>query len=122
MVRTKAMVTKLPGFFFSSYESTATWSPIIITLDHYQKVLDMAYNSAGRISPTTVSTIPKEKLFVKFRPNATSNQIEDVVNGLRNFFDNNDVMIFNAAEMVAQLGDAIVMLNFFSQIIGVLLE
>ena len=49
MVKIRGMVTKLSGFFFSSYRQTSFGSPLLLSMDQYQSIVDDIYTLRRRM-------------------------------------------------------------------------
>ncbi len=63
LTQPRALIKKIPGFFFSSYRQTVRASPILVRMEDYSRFLRDAYTAAGypSLSPALV---PKQKLLV----------------------------------------------------------
>jgi hypothetical protein len=65
LTKPRALVTKLPGFFFSSYSQTSKNSPVIISMDNYYKLMFRAFNSSYMRDEDFPEKPPKRTLLVK---------------------------------------------------------
>jgi hypothetical protein len=63
MLQPRAMIKKMPGFFFSSYRQTTTAAPVLLRMDDYQRLLSEAYTKAGYANMIP-AVPPKAKLLV----------------------------------------------------------
>lgn len=51
LCKIRAMVSKMPGFFFSSYRQTANLSPILMTMEQFYRILNDTYYSPYVLEP-----------------------------------------------------------------------
>ena len=59
LCKARAMLSKAPGFLFSSYRQTAALSPVLITMDNFYRILNDTYYAPD------VQEIRVNKLFAK---------------------------------------------------------
>lgn len=45
--KSRAMISQLPGFFFSSYRQTAYSSPVLVTMDQYYRIMKETYDQGN---------------------------------------------------------------------------
>jgi hypothetical protein len=104
--KARALCSKIPGYFFSSYRQTATGSPVMVSLDSFSTWTNMIDDIQAR---TTVSTsqayvnttsLPMENLWIAFKPEATSRDIDVVIDTLRNVLPDNGIVILNVKGLV----------------------
>ena len=113
LCKARAMVSKVPGFFFSSYRVSASIAPLLIRQDEYDRVMRDA------VGDLYGSTSPKQRLLVRLTDGATLSQREDVVNGLRTFFKSDRLLVTDTASIIATTMVAVDMMNLFFQSVGV---
>jgi hypothetical protein len=66
LAKARAMVSKVPGFFYSSYRQTAPTQSVLIRMDTYQDILKQAYSFVD--ASLTPSRPAKQRLFVRVLP------------------------------------------------------
>jgi hypothetical protein len=113
LCKARAMLIKLPGFFYSSYRQTAWQSSVVIPMHQYARVMADIYGDWP-----TPRLPPKQKLLVRISESATREQREDVVNGLRTFFKSDKTQVIDTRSLVATMGRAIALLDLFFTLIG----
>lgn len=82
-LKPKVLVSKMSGFFFSSYGVTAeaTSSNIIVGMNTYQRMFDMCVQAAG-LNATDLGLPmepPKRKLYIRLKDGVTANQVCNVL-------------------------------------------
>ena len=92
----KALVAKMPGYFFSSYELVASVSVPIIVLgpSAYQRIFDMCADKAG-VNATALGLPrrpPKRSLHVRIVPKVTEKQRIRLQNRVSALLDDNGVL------------------------------
>ena len=115
LVKMRAMVTKMSGFFFSSYRQTAFGSPLIVSMDQYQSIVDDIYSikrhgylqlghtteEADELVGEVPSTPPKQRLFIRIKAKSTLAERELVMNGLRNFLQDSTTVVLDTTDLLA---------------------
>jgi len=79
------MVSKVPGFFYSTYQQTASFASVLMREDQYYTVMQRI-RTAVNISMPANGLVPKQRLLIRVTDGATKDERDDVVNGLRTFF------------------------------------
>eukprot|EP01104_Vermistella_antarctica_P011774 TRINITY_DN3326_c1_g2_i1.p1 TRINITY_DN3326_c1_g2~~TRINITY_DN3326_c1_g2_i1.p1 ORF type:complete len:1301 (+),score=387.68 TRINITY_DN3326_c1_g2_i1:217-4119(+) len=129
LAKARAMVVKLPGFWYSSYRETAYDSPLIITEDTFQRFLSAVYEQRWReevemgyrAANDTIdypSVPPKQRLLVKLRPGATRDDREGIINGLRNFITDDTVFVFDTQAILATTDTATTLMLLFFNLVS----
>lgn len=113
-----ASVSKLPGFFFSSYEQTVSVAPSIISMSDYYELMKVAHNMSYMRDEPLPSSPPKRALFVRLKENTTQEQKEIIINGLRNFITSDRLFVTDIKELEATTRDSIGLLDIFLNIIS----
>jgi hypothetical protein len=125
--RSHGLVSKMPGFYFSAYKQTAEVSSTIISIDKYIALTKQFYESVpNRVSarffrfanPTRKSyefdkTPKKQSVYVKLMEGSVRSQRDDVINGIRNYIDSEQVSIFDAQTLIDDTTAALELLNIF---------
>ena len=114
LCKARAMVTKVPGFFYSSYRVSASISAVLIRQEQYDRLMQDAglwdyYNR----------TSPKQRLLVKLTPGSSLSQREDVINALRTFFKSDKTIVTDTQRIIDTTMVAVDMMNLFFTSIGV---
>ena len=132
LLKMRAMITKLPAFFFSSYRQLAYGSPLILTMDSFQKLIDNIYETRkkgdienGKTEEEAEAAIagypktpPKQRLLMKLKPNPTIYEREEIMNGLRNFIDNDLTIILDTIDILSTTDVATSILLLFFDIVA----
>ena len=114
LCKARAMVTKVPGFLYSSYRVSASLSAVLVRQEQYDRLMQDAgvweyYNR----------TSPKQRLLVKLTPGSTLAQREDVINALRTFFKSDKTVVTDTQRIIDTTMVAVDMMNLFFTTIGV---
>lgn len=123
LCKVRAMISKMPGFFFSSYRQTANFSPVLITMDQFYRILNETYHGPNVIEERTQALPdkpPKQKLQVKLRSDLTKPEREVVMNGIRTFIDNDVTQIVSAVDLVNSTDVALELLTVFFNIVAII--
>lgn len=113
----RAMVSKMPGFFFSSYSQTASAnSVIVVSMDAYYRLWKLAHENSYMKKERLPATPPKRALLVRLVDGATFEQRDSIVNGLRNFIKSDRIQVTDTAEIVRSTDIAVLILNLFFNI------
>jgi len=114
--KARAMVSKAPGFLFSSYRSTAWIAPVLISMNDFQRICTEVIANAT----LTPSSPPKQRVLVKLVPGATKSQREDVINGLRTYFVSDKTITFDTQTLIETLHTSVDMMTLFFQIVSII--
>ena len=113
LLKSRAMVIKLPGFFFSSYRQTARMSSVAMGMPQFTRVMKDVYGSfALPASP------PKQKLLIRLIPGATRDEREDLINSLRIFFRNDQTRVIDTLSLISTMDQAVALMNLFFTLVG----
>jgi hypothetical protein len=113
----RAMVSKMPGFFFSSYSQTSQAnSVVVISMDSYYKLLTLAHQNSYMRKERMPATPPKRALFIRLIDGASFEQRDAIVNGLRNFIKSDRIQVTDTTEIVHSTDIAVLILNLFFNI------
>ena len=94
-VKIRAMITKMPGWFFTGYQSAQFFGQQLISESQYKEILEDYFethegtreNFQGIINTYNFTDdVPKYKLFIKLNPNITDDRREQIANGIRSYF------------------------------------
>lgn len=116
-----ALVSKLPGFFISSYSQTAIGSPVFVSVDNYmewiQLINDVQAQSRTNTSQAYVNITqpPMQNVWVSFRADATVQDIDDLINRMKIIYSDDSVIALNVKGLVAATSTATsAMIIFFN--------
>ena len=113
LCKARAMVQKVPGFFFSSYRVSAPISAVLVRQDEYDRVMrDAVGGYYGAASP-------KQRLLVKIVPGSSLAQREDVINALRTYFRSDKTVVTDTARIIDTTMVAVDLMQLFFQSVGV---
>lgn len=127
--KARAMVKKMPGFFYSSYRETALESPVMISNTAYEEIAsfihDIDYQTQliqGRDPSIRApdGPPPAERLMIKSIDGATLQQREDIINGVRNFITKDLIFIFDVEILLQSTRMATTIILLFFNIIAVI--
>eukprot|EP00033_Pygsuia_biforma_P001874 GCRY01002095.1.p1 GENE.GCRY01002095.1~~GCRY01002095.1.p1 ORF type:complete len:1063 (-),score=266.81 GCRY01002095.1:1135-4323(-) len=79
----RAMAQKLPGFWFSSYSLTASFSPLLVSMEQYNRLMEDA-NERSRVDQPVRAVPLKSRLHIKLRPGISDDDKVIVKNSLSN--------------------------------------
>lgn len=124
LAKPRGLVSKLPGYFFSSYKQTAFFTTACVTMDWYSRFLRDAFavrraEFAARGENLTAeeeppAQPPKQKLLVRMTDGASREDREAVLNGLRNFIPDSTTLVVDTRELLdtTHVGTSILVLFF----------
>ncbi|KNC51045.1 uncharacterized protein AMSG_07026 [Thecamonas trahens ATCC 50062] len=121
--KARAMVRKFPGFFVSSYRQFAPFNPILIRFDQYAEALERAYNLTSlqsKLPQPERGVAPKGSLIVRMSTGASTEDRESIVNGMRNFIQNDLIQVIDVVELIKSTSIATEMLQLFFIIVSVI--
>lgn len=130
LAKVRAMLRKLPGFFYSSYRQTAGVSTTLITMDNYQRLFEegvkikmaLAQNDPEILIDNSSFPLvpPKQKVLVNLKSGLSRDQREQVINGLRNYLPNDSFLVFDTTDLLKSTSVAINMLIVFFNVVSVI--
>lgn len=122
MVQPRAIIAKLPGFFFSSYKQTSSFAPMIVSVEDWDNLRQLTFKYSYLRNDTISTDVPKRALFVRLRDSADSSTRELIGNGLRNYVTNDLVQVLDSQQLVVAIGSAVWVLYIFSNIVAFLVQ
>jgi len=120
LCKARAMIQTFPGLLFSSYRQTASGSPVIVTMDSYYRMMKEMYYANPNRDEEIDAKPPKAFLRVMMKSGSSSLDRETIMNGLRNFINDDLTQIQDSIELVASTGDAISILNIFFILVSII--
>ena len=118
MTKIRAMITKIPGFLFSSYRQIEFFGTILTSTDQYIAILkDLLDNSpeAYQNYETLISDynfsmgIPKTYLFVKLDPGIDSLRREYIANGIRSYFRDDITILIDKNSLLSSINSSLML-------------
>jgi len=94
-VKVRGMLTKMPGWFFTAYQSAQFFSQQLVSESQYRELLEDYFDSHEGTrenfeklisSYNFTDNVPKYKMYVRLSPNCTRDRREEIANGIRSFF------------------------------------
>lgn len=135
LAKARGMVSKVPGFFFSSFALAAPTQPVLISMSQYDRLMkkflyedvellsdfekQLAKLSQGPMQgETKYEKPPKEKLLIRNTPDATPEQVEDLMNGLRIFYKSDTTISISTKALIADTTSAVDLLHMLFLVVG----
>lgn len=104
------MITKMPGWLFSAYQSTRFFSQQLISEEQYQEIVEdwLLHNPGARDKYNAIqkqsnftNNIPKYKMWVKLSPNVTQERADFIANGIRSYFKDDRTVLLDVRTSLA---------------------
>jgi len=111
LAKARALLNRAPAFFFSSYSIAAYYSPVLVSMPTYQRFINQSA-LYGNVEPQ-YSAPPKQILIVKTKPSATLIEREGVINGIRNFLNDDSIIVQNTQDLIDSTEIAVNLLDLF---------
>jgi hypothetical protein len=120
LAKARALLTKVPGFFFSSYRQTARGSAVLVRMDSYQTMLETAWSTLDDLDETVVGlkTPPKSKLMIRVTDTGNLKAREDLMNGIRVFFRSDSTVTIDTLTLIEDTSLAVEMMSLFFIVVG----
>jgi len=127
----KALVKKIPGFFFSSYRQISFAGSVITSNRDYRTLLQdqFAAQSDNRMrlafedlisSYNFTYDVPKDFLFVRLKPDLPQYRREFIANGLRSYLRDDLSVVFDLKDLQASVQSSLDLFSLFSIIVGII--
>jgi len=117
--RAQSMVSKLPGFFFSSYTSAADDSTVLITTDNYMRILGLMHDASEDQTPLPPRP-PMQELMVSIVAGASQIDRENLINNLKNYIFDDLTITTDTQSLVESAQTSITLLNVFFVIVALI--
>ncbi len=126
------MCSKVPGFFLSSYRQTATNSPVFVSMNTFADLTDVvdatmtitranADPSQRSVEYRNVSrVVPKENLWVRMSEDATTQQVQEMVDRLTTAMADNRMQSVNVRLLVEGTSTASGAMLIFFYVVAVI--
>jgi len=120
LVKSRAMISSMPGFIFSTYRQAAILSPVLVTMPSFYRLMKDAWNAKER-GTTKMEEVPnKAALRVRMSSRHTQSDREIIINGLRNYVKDSTTQIFDTQDILDSTQVAVNLLNLFFYIVSVI--
>eukprot|EP00003_Mantamonas_plastica_P015601 TRINITY_DN2635_c0_g2_i3.p1 TRINITY_DN2635_c0_g2~~TRINITY_DN2635_c0_g2_i3.p1 ORF type:complete len:1218 (-),score=362.13 TRINITY_DN2635_c0_g2_i3:46-3648(-) len=128
----RAMVQKVPGFFFTAYRGFSSNTPLLMSIENYQSILNWAQIQVNTTNTTSTTQsgpilgidrdypLHYERLLIKLRDNTTLLDRESVANGLRNFLPSDAYQVLDTASLVDTTALASNLILLFFNLVAVI--
>lgn len=126
-VKVRAMLTKVPGFRYTAYQSARFFSQLMITEEQYKRLIDdiISYDPKfGRRYRDLIdgfnftNGIPKNKLYVKLSPNITDERADFISNGIRSYFRDDLTFLLDRKTALSAIDSSLYLFSIFVGIVG----
>jgi hypothetical protein len=118
MCKARAMVAKMPGFFYSSYRQVARLGAVLMSMDHYYALLTEAWTYVN-ISQLPASP-PKQTLLIRTAAGSSQDARDDLVNGLRPFFTSSRITAIDTQFLIDTTNRTVELMTVFFTVVGVI--
>jgi ABC-type antimicrobial peptide transport system permease subunit len=131
LVKARALVKKMAGFFFSSYRQTLQFSPMLVSLDDFQRLQNAVPGVAAAnlaVTPSlsqqsslaaaandTMRALPMERIMVRLQPGLSQRDRDVIINGLRNYITDDLTTVFDTNDILAgaEIATDLILLFFY---------
>eukprot|EP00727_Mastigamoeba_balamuthi_P011155 m51a1_g6662 hypothetical protein (1014) ;mRNA; r:166914-171319 len=112
LAKARALVNRMPGFFFSAYQSMNKGSPVLMSMDQFQTLISTVGNVSG--DRGSVASRPlKQKLIVHVRGSASQSDRQHMADALKSLITDDLTQVFEVKGLVHSVTDSLDMLNIF---------
>jgi ABC-type antimicrobial peptide transport system permease subunit len=129
LAKARGMVSKLPGFFVSSYRQTATNSPLFVSMNSFADLTDVV-DSTMELSRPVASpfvqyrnvsrNVPKANLWVKMDAAASTRETQEMIDRLRAAINDDRMQSVNIRALVEGTGTASNAMLIFFYVVAVI--
>mmetsp|Transcript_32034 Transcript_32034/g.75305 ORF Transcript_32034/g.75305 Transcript_32034/m.75305 type:complete len:590 (+) Transcript_32034:1826-3595(+) len=117
IVHIRALASKVPGFFFSSYGATSALGvPVLIGMNTWHELHNQTVTALGA-NLTVPDSPPKERMFIKLRPDASSLDRERLNDIMRPYLQE-DTDVSDTRAAVNETRDTVDLLMLFFYIVS----
>lgn len=118
LCKARAMVSKVPGFLYSSYSVSASISSVLVRQDAYNALMLDALGPNDEIITNGLGS-PKQRLMVRLKPGSTLDQREDLINSMRTFFTSDKIIVTDTLSIIDTTMGAVSLMNLFFTFVGI---
>ena len=128
-IKVRGMATKIPGWFFTAYQSAQFFGQQLISEIQMRAILEDYFNTYSgtreKFEEITegynfTEMIPKYKLFIKLNPNITDIRREEIANGVRSYFKDSFTVLIDLKEALTAVDASLLLFTVFVSIIGII--
>jgi len=119
-IKPRAMVSKIPGFFFSSYTQSSALSPALISIDNYMKIMQSSFKLSYQYGDIPMPTEPPVRaLYLKLnRKDTTVMERQNLINGLKTYMLNQRMVITDINDIIISTNTALAILDIFFDLVA----
>ena len=121
--KVRAFVSKVSGYFFSSYQQTAKSSEVLVSTDNFMVWMHEINEIQARTRATDFVNITEphfQRLWVRMHDKATIEDLDAVIAKLKNFIVNDGIQVFNVRNLVAGTSTASNAMIIFFNVVAVI--
>eukprot|EP00299_Pterocystis_sp_00344_P014331 c7092_g1_i2.p1 GENE.c7092_g1_i2~~c7092_g1_i2.p1 ORF type:complete len:1174 (+),score=290.24 c7092_g1_i2:181-3702(+) len=124
LVKSKAFLNKLPGFSFSSYQTSVLlgFTSLLISVDNYEMILKNMQNASMSAEPGFVirEEVAFRDLFIRVRSNAEKSDVNFLVDSLKSSITSSNIRVLVLQDMLDNLDSFINFVDYlFSLVVAV---
>lgn len=122
--RVRGMATKIPGYFFSSYQQIMYFSTSLTSMQDYKNMMEYYYEGnypselTDHLTNQTTYGVPKQTLRIKLKSGLSTAQREILSNGIRNFFESDTTMLIDVVTLAETASTTMEAMNIFFIVVG----
>ncbi|EGG18606.1 hypothetical protein DFA_04100 [Cavenderia fasciculata] len=114
LAKPQAMVEMFPSFLFSAYGAMATSSPVLLSNDQFQEIMQWVVSFSNDTTVQMPDTIPKSKLLIRLKEqDAPQLDREYIINGIKNFIKTDDIQVIDTQFLLGMTDTAVLLLDIF---------
>jgi hypothetical protein len=126
-VKIRGMMTKLPGWWFTGYQSAQFFGQQLVSESQYREILEDYFDTHEGTRENfqeLIATynftedVPKYKLFVNISPNCTRDRREQIANGIRSFFRDEMTILLDLDVAMQAVQSSLTLFQIFVGIVG----
>uniref|UniRef100_A0A7S3CJT1 ABC3 transporter permease C-terminal domain-containing protein n=1 Tax=Strombidium rassoulzadegani TaxID=1082188 RepID=A0A7S3CJT1_9SPIT len=128
-VKTRAMLTKMPGWYMTAYQNVQFFMQQLMTEQQYRAILDdfiRVNDNQGSQQKyqqlvegyNFTNGVPKYKMLVKMAPNATEARRDFIANGIRSYFRDDQIVLLDLETSMVSITSSLALFQIFVGLIG----
>jgi ABC-type antimicrobial peptide transport system permease subunit len=126
-VKVRAMLTKIPGFFFTAYQSAQFFGQQLVSEKQYKAILEDYFrtNPGARknfedmiSSYNFTEDVPKYKLFIKLAPNIDADRRQQIADGVRSYFRDEMTILLDLKDAMSAVNTSLNLFQVFVALVG----
>jgi len=123
LANVRAMASSISGFLLSSYPQTATYSPVILSMEDFAYLQRAIYNNSylKDIGLESAQEPMRKALFIKVDPSSSIIEREDIINALKTFVPDDLAFISNTKDILKSTDTAVLILNVFFDVVSMII-